>query len=121
MLGDERMAIRFVDKTPEDGVDPKATVARPRALSRPSTPGSAAPASVSEAPAPAGADRVTDANAPKLPHPKPVSKIRGRKASPPQAASALAEPAQAPFEGLLPTLPHAKPQPKPRGRKKAFG
>ena len=115
------MAIRFVDKTPEDGGDQKAT--RPKTLSRPPIPAAApaAPASVPEVPAPAAGDRAIDADVAPLSHPKPEPKARGRKASPPRTAPPLAEPVQAPFEGLLPTLPHAKPEPKPRGRKKAFG
>ena len=73
------MAIRFVDKTPEDGVGPKATTTRPKALNRPSTPAAApaVPAAVPEMPAPPATDRPTDTDAVFLSHPKPEPKARG--------------------------------------------
>ncbi len=117
------MAIRFVDKGPQDQPDRKAAATRPRPPGRSSTPEEPPLVpTASEAAAPvAAAESPGDAEVSKLPHPKPEPRVRGRKAAPSRAATPLVEPAQAPFEGLLPTLPHAKPEPKPRGRKKAFG
>ena len=116
------MAIRFVDKGPEDGPDRKAIPTRPKPSGLSSTPAEAplAPAP-STAEAPIAAERSGEASLPKLPHPKPEPKVRGRKAPPSRAATPGIEPAQVALEGLLPNLPHAKPEPKPRGRKKAFG
>ena len=114
------MAIRFVDKGPEDHPDRKATPARPEPSGQSSTPEEAPLAPSASEPAAPVADKPGDAGASKLPHPKPEPRVRGRKPAPSRAATPV-EPAQAPFEGLLPSLPHAKPEPKPRGRKKAFG
>ena len=113
------MAIRFVDKTPEDETDHQVRVSRPRSQGHPSPSAKAEPDTDPPAES-AAADQPGDAD-PKLQHPKPVAKLRGRKAPSPRAATPVAEPVQVPLEGLLPTLPHAKPEPKPRGRKKAFG
>ena len=117
------MAIRFVDKGPEDHPDRKAAPTRPKPSGQSSTLVEAPLApTASEAAAPIAAPgEPGNAESSKLPHPKPVPRARGRKAAPSRAATPPVEPAQAPLEGLLPTLPHAKPEPKPRGRKKAFG
>lgn len=107
------MAIRFVDKSPEDEPDhkrPPATDGKRDVLS--SSPGPALDAAVTD-PAEASDDPL-----PTLPYAKPVPKAKGRK---PAHAATTPEPAQAPLDGLLPPLPLAKPDPKPRGRKKAFG
>ena len=116
------MAIRFVDKGPEDDPDRKPLPARPKPSGSSATPPETprAPAA-SAADAPVAADPTGEADLPKLPHAKPEPKVRGRKGPPSRAATPVLEPVQVPLEGLLPNLPHAKPEPKPRGRKKAFG
>ena len=110
------MAIKFVDKGPEDEADRKATPIRQKSVSQPSlsteTPVASTP--------PADDDKARGTDAANLPYPKPEPKVRGRRAAPAVAATDVA-PAQVALEGLLPNLPHAKPEPKPRGRKKAFG
>ncbi len=129
------MAIRFVDKAPEDG-GAKTRPARrePRPEQPLAAPASAAPDSVAAAepelpsiPPP----ETAEGEACSLPYAKPEPKQRGRK-KPPAAAGGAAskaddgeagpKPAAPAAEDLLPGLQvHAKPQPKPRGRKKAFG
>ncbi len=106
------MAIRFVDKGPED-----KRASRPE---RSKTQPVAAPAIAAVAHLPGA-----DIGPPALPHAKPEPKPRGRK-TPPSVAPKdqpviTNEPAQATLDGVLPSLPHPKPEPKPRGRKKAFG
>ena len=122
------MAIRFVDKAPEDGgAKPKAARREPRPEQPEAAPDHAAPAEP-DLPAIPSPD---PAEASALPYAKPEPKPRGRKKplaaaggteSRPAEAQAGPEPAEPAAEGLLPGLQvHAKPQPKPRGRKKAFG
>ena len=115
------MAIRFVDKDPEDEPDRKAISARSKDPERSpviAEPAFASPPSGAE---PVGDDRIGPGKEATLPYPKPSPKVRGSKRPPIRAATPLVEPAQVSLAGLLPDLPHAKPEPKPRGRKKAFG
>ncbi len=115
------MAIRFVDKTPDDDADREVGKPRPKLQGRSSMSAQAPLATVPDPPTvPDVTDPPSDAE-PKLPHPKPEPRVRGRKAPPARTATPMAEPVQVSLEGVLPVLPHAKPEPKPRGRKKAFG
>jgi hypothetical protein len=107
------MAIRFVDKGPEDRTGEPAKQPRAEPAGAPVQPAGAPVQPAGPAPAEAS-----------LPHAKPEPKPRGRHKPPSSSVAnpdAESQPAQASLDGLLPALPHAKPEPKPRGRKKAFG